>query len=900
MIVSMLILTIPDDSKLGLIYFNSFKYDEALYYFDRAKNQNIATVSVLKKMTDYFVIQGELDKAITSQKKITKILPKNLYHTKELSKLYDWNNQPKESLIIQEKIIKIENKEDKYLKLLDIQQGYIWLREFKEADRVGRVIFSSDKIKILEKNLNFYLSAKDQKEVIKHIAKITKLAGKKNRQLQKYLAQSYELNKDYNKAIENYILYMKNVEKIKAPTKDSFILNFNIKQLNKYTATIERILSLHQQLGNNRQVAKIYKDYYTVDSSKFDMGLDAAEIYLKLSEIQEVESILPKIYKVNSAKRLFRAGHIYLELKDYDKSIKFFERVLLLYPHKIEYFKDLSYLYELTKQPKKALELQYQLLKELKKNKQGFYFINIDEILISDSSKNTIKPTNDILNTQKKIIELLDTIGDKDEKHKKLIDFTQNNPYDFELNKKLAFSYISSGKTLNAEIILKKLFNMNPLDKDVNLYFVRKDIQNKNYNDALKKINLLTNKSEDQQQLKIVLFDIYKEIDKKEALKICKDLKEINNYDYVELKVNCLIEQKRIQKALTIIYNYSKDHSNFEAAKIKLAYVSIMAEELSLSQRVISDLKSNKTSSRVLNPIIDYQNTLIQKVKLKSSWEHSVDLKNFKSGSFNYWSNNISIYKNIENIGLGVSLFRASPNKGIKQLGHNNVSLKYSYEDNLSVLATLGNNFGNSKKTRYGISAYKSFDSGFYLNLSLEKNKQIYDTEYFASTTDALKDSQSLYIKKLISLKHDIYFNFTNESFSIDNKKAKSISLASQYNYYFLKNWSSGVLNSRYKTLNGDEEIKNIVTSNSNLIALNLRSQYSYFTNKLINITDIYVGMDNERSIDFGKYINIKTQLFYNLTLRKQFYFEISHSNESFTIESQDSLITSAGYNYWF
>ena len=900
-ILSLVILTIPDDSKLGEIYFNSFKYDEALYYFDRAKNQDVSSVSVLKKMKAYFVIQGELKKAITSQKKITKILPKNIFHIKELAKLYDWNNQPKMSLNTREKVIQLENKKSRYKELLDVQQGYVWLREYKEAERIGQMIYESNDIKDLEKNLAFYLAIKNQKEVIKHINKISKLSGKKNYRLQKYLAQSYELNKEYKLAINNYIEYMRDLEKIKKnEEKDTFILEFSKKQLNKHQTTIERIVLLYDTLGERKKIAKINRDYYTIDESKYDLGLDAAEIYLELKDLESIKIILPKIYSVNSAKRLFRAGHIYLELKDFDQSIKFFERVLKLYPYKSEYFKDLSYLYEVTNQPKKALDLQYKLLKLLKKDKQGSFYINIDEVLVTDTSNSKVVPTNEIINTQKKIIELLEKIGDKKEKHKKLVDFTKSNPYDFELNKTLAFSYLSSNEIKEAELILTRLFNINPLDRDVNLYFVRQDIQNARYSNALNKINLLKKTNKKDLQIETALYEIYKRHNPKLALRICKSLEKDKTYDYIELKVNCLIQEKKIQESLSIIYDFSKDNPDNSNAKIKLAYTSILAKDLELANRVISDLKSSNTPRRLLEPILKYKGELVQQINLTSSWEHSIDLNNFKSGSYNYWSHNVAIYKNTKNIGLGVNLFKANPNKGVKQLGHNNISLKYAVDDNLSINGTLGNNFGNSKEPRYGLSAFKSFDSGIYFNIIIDKNKQIYDTEEFATTKNALKDTQSIFIKKIFSLKHDISFTFSNDQFSINDKEAKSINWVTQYNYYLLTNWSIGFLNSRYHALSGDDEVRRIIIDSSNLYAIDLRNKLTFFNNKLINTTDLLIGMDEERSIDFGEYISIRTQLFYNLTLRKQFYFEISYSNESFEIESQDSLTTSTGYNYWF
>lgn len=899
-ILTLTVLTIPDDSKLGIIYFNSYKYDEALYYFDRAKNKNISSVSVLKKMKDYFIIKGELDKAITSQARITIILPKNIKHLEELAQLYDWNNQPRLSLKAKEKAIKLANTSSKYDDLLKIQQGYIWLRAYDEANRIGEELYKSDIPSVLIQNLNYYLSIRDSLNVQKHIKRLQALNSQQPYTLNKYLAQSYELDGDYTNAIRSYISFLtkKNLDQINIK-KGNFLAGQTKKFIVQNDTTINRIVYLYEQLDNDLAMAKIYGDIYDIDNTKFDTGLDAAQIYLKHKKFNKMKSILSKVYNVRSASRLYRAGHMFLKIKDYKNSIKYFKRVLQLYPFRVEYYKDLSYLYEVTNQPKKALEIQYKLLKYLKKD-GSVYFINAGEILVTSNELNT-SPDTEILNTQNKIIELLDKIGEKEKKLKELKKFTKSNPADFNLNKKLAFSYLEQNQKQKAHELLRKLYQMNAYDTDVNLYMANYYID-KNEHEIAKDVVLLI-KSKNTIEIQNTLFRIYSKKSIKDAKKICQDLeryKDSNNYTYTELKSNCLELDGKTEKAINLVYEYTSNFPDHIDSKVKLVYLTLTNKDLELSNKIIKQLKNSTLPKDDLQKIETYRDQLIVEINLTNSWEHSIDFSYFETKNFNYWANSISIYKNYQNIGLGVNLFRAKTNKSIQELGHNNFSLKYALNDDLSIKGTIGSNYGNNTKPRSEISIAKSLFNNTYISASVKKNKQLYDTQTFATTKEALKDSQNLYLKTNLSLQHEIEGYIAKEDYKVSSSSAQTLNYHLQYNYYIYPKWSLGFYNSIFKTLSADPSLAVVLTDVSNIYALNLRNKVFFNNKKQSSTTDLYIGADNQRDIGFGKYLIFKNQFNYNITLRKQFYFNFTFSNESIEIESQRSTTTSMGYNYWF
>lgn len=199
------ILSIPNDSKLGVIYFKSYNYEKALEYFDQAKTVNNQSPTILNKLKEYFLIQGDINKALISQKKITEILPKNIQHLQELAKLYNWNNMPYQNLKAREKIAQLQPSHLRMKSYLSIAQGYRWLKKYQDADRIALIIGESNNTENLRQNLNYYLATKNIQMAVKTLEKLEKLEpGNLNNRI--YLAQAYTLKNNLTKAIENYMI----------------------------------------------------------------------------------------------------------------------------------------------------------------------------------------------------------------------------------------------------------------------------------------------------------------------------------------------------------------------------------------------------------------------------------------------------------------------------------------------------------------------------------------------------------------------------------------------------------------------------------------------------------------------------------------------------------------------
>ena len=163
-------LSIPSKSKMGMIYFNSYEYDKALEYLSEVDSFKEGDVLALKKIKDYFTLQGNIKKSLNIMEKLYELRPHNIEYLLELETLADWNQLPEKKLKYQEiradLYTDIDKKESTLLK---VAQGFRYQRNFQEANRVFDRLKSSKNIKIHDALINYYLTTRQGAKAIEQI-----------------------------------------------------------------------------------------------------------------------------------------------------------------------------------------------------------------------------------------------------------------------------------------------------------------------------------------------------------------------------------------------------------------------------------------------------------------------------------------------------------------------------------------------------------------------------------------------------------------------------------------------------------------------------------------------------------------------------------------------------------
>lgn len=901
-ILILTVLSIPNDSKMGVIYFKSFKYDEALKYFDQAKSTNKQSPLILKKIKDYFIIEGDIDKALISQKKITELLPKNIWHWKELIKLYNWNNMPYKALKAQVKVAPLLPAKNKYKYLLNISKGYQWLRKWDDATKLGKVILESNNPKILEENLQYFLAIGNTDMIIKHIYKLEKIT--KNTTLYKYyLAQAYMIKKDYKNAIISLLVYFGGDSSYKNDYQTANFLDKSTDYIFKKIQIINEIINLYEKLGDELSIAKIYAKLYQINSEKYDIGLDAAEIFVKHKLNKEASQILKKIYTVRSASRLYRAANIYLEYGKEDLAIIYMEKAIKLYPYKSEYYEDLTYLYEKKGLKRKALNLQLKLLKMLKRNiKSSIYYINQSELLIAQNG-NIRLPSNKIdkvKETRNKIIQLMEELGENDNKHKQLLELNKENPHDLNSKKMLAYSYLDRNEYKKARVLFIEINKISPFDKDVAI-FVVDDLLNKN-NEELAYPVIKPFLKDNDVSIRSRLFSIYTKTNPKQAEQLCANhrLNSIEDFEQVDFKVKCNEVKSNFKNSINILLKYLDIKPKSIQAKIVLCYQFLNDQDIDNAKKLISDLSKENIEKKIIKNLNTYKDQVIVDLKIQKSWENSLNFSNYESQNYSFWMSRFQLYKNTGKLSYGVSLLKAEPNTSNETIGSNSLLLKYHFKEDLVSSFHIGNNFGNSDKLSYGYSINYQWLEQLQLNFIGNIATQIYDIPAFLTATESLRDSQSLYIAYDYNFRNRINFAFEYNHYYLDEYFAKTRLTSIQYNYFLTQHWSPGLFVQKQETYEGDNYLKQLLLQSSNVQALNIKHEYIFFQSKLKNTVDLYLGQDVDRRLSFGDYVSFRENLYYDHSKRKQANFSLAWNKASQNININESLIIQIGYSFWF
>lgn len=887
---------------MGVIYFKSFEYDKALDYFNKAKSTQVQNPLILEKMKDYFIIEGDLDKALTSQKKITELLPKNIGQWQELIKLYNWNNMTYQALKAQFKVVSLRPKKDKYQKLLNISKGYQWLRKWDDATAIAKMIYQSDEPKILEENLKYFLTIGDTNFVIKHIHKLEKLT-KDTAQYKYYLSQVYRLKKDYKNAIINLLIMFGNDQAYAQYYDNAKFLNKPIQYIAHHIDLVNEISELYRKLGHDIVVARISAKLYEMDSQKYDQALDACDIFVKHKFYQETTKILKKIYTVHSASRVFRAANIYLDLGKRDLAIKYMEKAIELYPYKPQYYNDLTYLYELKGQKRKALNLQLKLLKLLEeKNKSSRYFINASEVMIAQngSFKITSNNAHKIKQTRNKIIQLMDELGENNKKHQQLLELNNEYPNDIKTNKMLAYSYLDRGDYNKARQLFIKINKISPTDKDAAI-FVTDDLLDKNKKEKAYSIMKPFIKSHDV-LVKNRLYNIYQKINPKEANLICDEhqVQSISDFEQIDLKVKCNEANSLYKDNINLLLAHLDQKPGDVQAKIVLAYQLILDHDIKNAKKIINDLTKENVKKKVIISLNKFKEEVILDLKIQKSWEHSFNLSNYDTKNYSYWASTFQLYRNTGKLSYGVTLLRAQPNTKSKNIGSNSLLFKYHIKDDLVVSLHFGNNFGHSNKVAYGHSiTYQWYDQ---LELSYIGNiaTQIYDIPAFSTATESLRDSQALYLNYDYNFRNRFNFSFEYNHYYLDKYFAKSRLTSIQYNHFLTTHWSPGLFLQKQETYEGDNYLKSLLIESSNIQAINIKYEYIFYTNKFKNTFDLYLGQDIDRKIKFGKYASLRENLYYDHSKRKRANLSLVWNKASQNINVNESFIIEIGYSFWF
>ncbi len=903
LITVLTILSIPNDAKMGIIYFNSFKYDEALYYFDKSKSQNIASIPVLKKLKDYFVIHGNISKATNIQLKLTQVLPKNIEFKKDLSQLYTWGGFTYKALKVDEEIISL-NKDNKsyYDELIRILNGYLWLKKYPDAKRIGRLLFESKSPKVLEVNLAYLLSVQNVDGVINNIRKIEKVNPEKIH-LKKYLAQAYEIKGETKNALISYLAYFANSRDGQQFYQNPrFLENHTAKSIDNKYKELEKIQYLYAELNDKKSNAQINERLFDFNPNEYDRAYDAAEYYSYVPNKKKTLSILAKLSTIRSASRQYRAALIYERIENFELAIKHYENSIRLNKRRIQYYQSLSNLYERLGYTQKALNIQYRILKTFKR--RSTFNVNQFETLFVQN-KGKLKSNKIISQVQKKILYLLQKLKRHKSYEKELEKFYKKNPYNFDIKYQYALLLQKNKKTDAANILFRELIEQNPYHQDLNMTLSELELTEQNYALALDYAKRIKRNTVYK---KALLYQVYLKTDLNKARALCKEMirskNNLKSFTHTDLKTNCLIDEKQMQDAANILYKFIRKHPKHRDAKFKLAYLLLDMNKIQRAKKIVTSLKSNSNlnEQRLLQLESDYHEKEIY-LSRKLAWEQQYSL-NYTSNDlgFSFISHDYQLIKKSTSFYAGINRSNYYASNLAEGSFETSIVLGANLSQNKNIEFMAGINQGRTKSTYLSASLNHSPSQKLFYRLSSQLNKAVYEFENLNKLDESKKDTISAYFEYYIETQHYIELFAKYSVFHAENHSSKDEAtiqtLNLQYNKKLYENWTYG-LRVAPQSAQRDFLYENIFAKNGFGYALNLRHRNKVF-NKYSHQFDFYLGGDSAREINFGDFYNIQEGLEYNYNRSSKIFIRAGISSEKSELPNNKTTTISLGFNNWF
>lgn len=823
-VLGITLASIPSESKLGLIYFDSYQYEKAFKYLNEVTLKDKDNVIALKKIKDYFILQGNIKKGLEVMKRLYALRPHNLEYLKNLEMLADWNERPELKLKYKEIRANIfsHSEKERTLILIEIAQGYRYLRNFKDADRIFEILYQMENKNAFELMINYYLSSKQALKAIKAIKKYESIFDEDKSQILKfntYIYQSFGVLNKHRDAIAQALKIMGITDHQRGAYPDG-IEKLTPSQVIKYLYYIEGIIIHFKKLNRIADVERLRTFLVTAIPSNNQFRLDLGEFYYRQGNKSKSIEVLEKLlfHKGLTREQLVDLSERFYDLHEKQKSIQTMELLVRRFPKNRGYWQKIGELYDEVGAKKKALDAFLMLLKlERAKNRSSMdsYFLDGPKFVLN--GKRHLNPyikkykklpsfnsNKRIKNVEKRIIDLLGDIGNIDEMIKVLSRLVDDSPNSPALLSALAQAYYGRGNFQKSKILFRRSLEIDPNQKMALEVLLGNDIREGNYKEGKRRLQYLEDHfgeiSDDYMwELKEeIVFQL--EGKKSSSYKnLCHEIvtKQQDSLEVGRLKAKCFKRLGDDEKAYSIMTRLVSKYPNNLSLQEDLAYEELDRKKLKRAKEHIDFLMLN--SDKNPTELRRYYQELLRNENIQKSWILSNDDYRLTTSIFSFSYLNLDISK-------GFSKFRVGSGSNQYILGgetntvfsYHELYISKQLNEKNSFQLMLGNTFGD-----------KSIPASFGFKYQFTSSKQYLSVIY----------------------NHALPANQTQSLFS--DKKAFERGINSYYEMNWTKQWgNSSSLDFLQANTSYD---KGIVTR------LRLGSDYRWLRNSCLQ-TGILVG----------------------------------------------------------
>lgn len=910
-------VSIPSSERLGMIYFESYQYDKALYYFKKVSSINENNIPTLKKLKEYFLIKGEVTEALEVQKKLIHLRPKNIEYLVELEQLFDWSQQPINKLKTMRLRADLLNDNQRIQLYSEILNGFRWLRNYEESDKIAKFVTIDPQLKksqeLIKSVIDYYMATKKSQEAI-HLLELRVIENPEDSKSLEWLAETYRIENDFEKSIITMLrlLDVKDIQISSERSLISLIHSVPLTVINERTHLLYQILDSLIKLKKKKDVQDLREFLFQLFPDEPEVRFSLAEAYF---ENKDFDQALPLYLGIEKMKKfdpdIFHQAAIRLvQMSRHQDSLRFYERLYRLFPNRLQILEEYGDVLESTGQKNKALEIYFKIL-EIKKRRSSS--ISNDSVLLVSNELQMVPnfaklKTHPIFQkdlqvdrVKLKILNLADQLEDKVEKLKILNKMINDNPNDILLLKRLGYLYFELGEDEKAYKVFDFAHSIHPADLDILEVIIRKDLLEKNLSRA--QLNI------DRLKISPHYDDIYEEFlfikNSGEHKNHCKNyiLNSGNTLNELEIRTRCHFRLSEYSKSLSgAVELINNDPKNLSYRFMHLSSC-LELRDINCAETDIARLKELGVSG---DQLVDYESYLLE-IKVYIDKRDSFEVESFfrfvNYDNWNVFEENLQLKKFFLNYFFGVEFnhhhYSQIDERTWKGLG---AFIGFRGEKfNFDFGSDFYKNDINFTKPRSSLSIFAS-DS--FINLEWNGITPLTNSEALVEN-HARKSEFLLYFEKYWKKSFLFTYSMSSSNIKSDNGAGRQMEFRSDFLFAPKSNgefYFGPVMG--YSSLNNSSGIISegfINKSKSYGITLMGRTPLeSRLTKRVGYLIKLDVLGDLERDINLSKIIILSGELSYNYGEDKALKVNAFSSQESYLGVKGDTFGGKLTWNHWW
>ena len=910
LVSTLIVLSIPNNVKLGTLYFQSYEYDKAFTLLRGDDFKSIKDIRALIKIKDYFKVNGQISKAVLVQERIVQLKSKNISAVEELETLYQWNGDILSYLKTKEKRAELLKNTETYVAMLfEIANEYRWYKQLQDSNRVFYQAYNTGKLEEEQKVaiVEYLLASRQIDEAIKILNELIP----ESPVYRKYLFEAYRESGNIDKAIKEGLLLITKNEKSKEMINSSDWLDLiNRKEVIENKALINDVITLYEVKGDKELVSSILEKIFLKNPEDMASCLNIAYHF---KDIGEVEKANKYFYHLKKAKMrrihyFYEAAEHFRDVRDLETAKYFLESVTKI-TRKRKYIESLAEVYEELGLKKKALELYLEIYKGFNQSMRQEIFPR--ESWTAQAGLSSIKRTKrdrltkvlkDKVRIEKKIIDLFNDLGQRERAVPFYEEVLSKKPNDLEALKGLGYYYLEVGDRRSFEKF-ERAIEVNSKDEDSLIVLTDFHVQRKEYKKADEYHKRII-KNKENPYVQELRFEIIKNEYPDELREFCRDMYLAGREKYRIPVYQCYLEEKKYDAAFEIAKeNYNKSGKTQQDI-LDFVYVASVSENYSDAREAIELGRRKGLYDKKLYEAEKSLEYYINDSKLKKAYIFKADVFALRSSDLKYIGTNLKAGKRFNSfqlIYLNEKIwFKDTINSKLESQG-----LELSYiQDSYTLSSRYIVNDYAQEEARFDLD-YSKYNQNYFFIVSTSQNAFEYPARRALEGKNSFKKEYKAYYERTHEKEASSQTEIAYKDVLLWNQEKPSVLALSQTNWFLFK-WKAYIgptLN--FSTRSGGETLTDEIYLKESLIyGAYFRKRWE-FIERLFPSSNVFLKFgilgDALNSTIIGKLWAFELNFSREIGLNKSIDFNYRHDQSVLSGSKNGEIdFVKLSLKYWF